>query len=111
VNVNNNNDHNNNNTGSNAKNNNVSNGQNGITDVVNKDKNKDKDTTDNIVNVTILGIFSMILGIINSVFLFYTQHFLLNNIVGITTSIHGITFVNPGSYYNATVLLSLLFFL
>merc|ERR1712083_270283 len=45
-------------------------------------------------------------------FLWYKleQHWFFNNIIGISLSIQAIGFLNPGSYYTATVLLSLLFF-
>lgn len=38
------------------------------------------------------------------------DHYLLNNLVGISLSIQAIVFINPGSYYTSTVLLVLLFF-
>ena len=45
-------------------------------------------------------------------FLWYQleQHWFFNNIIGISLSIQAIGFLNPGSYYTATVLLALLFF-
>lgn len=53
----------------------------------------------------------MILGVIVA-FLWYhwEQHWFFNNIIGISLSIQAISFLNPGSYYTATILLTLLFF-
>mmetsp|Transcript_48603 Transcript_48603/g.43585 ORF Transcript_48603/g.43585 Transcript_48603/m.43585 type:complete len:214 (-) Transcript_48603:26-667(-) len=59
----------------------------------------------------ILNVITLIIGSIVA-YLWYAwdQYWLFNNLIGISLSIQAISFLNPGSYYTAAVLLSLLFF-
>ena len=71
-------------------------------------ENRNKDDTS--IECRVVDLISLILGLIVSVIWFTTQHWLSNNIIGIATSIHAIAFLNPGSYYTATVLLVCILF-
>eukprot|EP01083_Nonionella_stella_P027471 75649_1 len=72
-----------------------------------KTNNKNED----VIDVKLLNIVTLLIGAVVA-FLWYLWdgHWFCNNIIGISLSIQAISFLNPGSYYTATVLLSLLFF-
>ena len=52
----------------------------------------------------------MCIGFLASVQWYRSEHYLLNNAIGISVSVQAISFINPGSYFTAALLLVLLFF-
>lgn len=70
-----------------------------------------KDNESDSILLTLLNVISLVLGgLVAGIWLFCEQHWLANNIIGISISIQAISFLNPGSFYTAFILLSLLFF-
>eukprot|EP00484_Ammonia_sp_Unknown_P001678 CAMPEP_0197020814 /NCGR_PEP_ID=MMETSP1384-20130603/1692_1 /TAXON_ID=29189 /ORGANISM="Ammonia sp." /LENGTH=418 /DNA_ID=CAMNT_0042448511 /DNA_START=43 /DNA_END=1299 /DNA_ORIENTATION=+ len=74
------------------------------------DSDKKKENED-VVDVKILNLITLAVGCVVA-YLWYAwdQYWLFNNMIGISLSIQAISYLNPGSYYTAAVLLSLLFF-
>jgi len=73
--------------------------------------NKKNNPNEDVIDITILNIFTLIIGsIVAYLWYLWDQWWFFNNLIGISLSIQAISFLNPGSYYTATVLLSLLFF-
>jgi len=72
---------------------------------VHSDKNVD------VIGVTTQSLLTLLLGaVVAYLWWRWDQHWFCNNIIGISLSIQAISFLNPGSFYTAAVLLALLFF-
>jgi len=64
-----------------------------------------------VIEVKILNLMTLIMGSsIAYLWWSWDQYWFCNNLIGISLSIQAISFLNPGSYYTAAVLLTLLFF-
>jgi len=64
-----------------------------------------------VIEVKVLNLMTLLMGSgVAYLWWAWEQHWFCNNLIGISLSIQAISFLNPGSYYTAAVLLALLFF-